>query len=277
MSDERLELDEPSKAVLREARALLRAKERRESGQFLVEGRQGVREALARPGVVRWLFVRWADARGNADLIELAREAGVPVYAVSEQNLATMSDTVSPQGVIAVAHAVDVPLAEALAPREGRPVRLVVVCAQIRDPGNAGTVIRCADAFGADAVILSTDSVDLHNPKVVRASVGSMFHLPIATGVPLPEALDACRAAGLKVLATDGEAGVTLLDLGDELAAPTAWVMGNEAWGLPPEHAALADASVAVPLYGHAESLNLATAAAICLYTSATAQRAAHS
>ncbi len=275
MSDERLELDEPSKAVLREARALLRAKERRESGQFLVEGRQGVREALARPGVVRWLFVRWADARGNADLIELAREAGVPVYAVSEQNLATMSDTVSPQGVIAVAHAVDVPLAEALAPREGRPVRLVVVCAQIRDPGNAGTVIRCADAFGADAVIMSTDSVDLHNPKVVRASVGTLFHLPIVTGVELGAALDACRAAGMSVLATDGEADTTLLDLADDLARPTAWVMGNEAWGLPSEQLAMADRSVAVPLYGSAESLNLATAAAICLYTSATAQRAA--
>ena len=275
MSDERLELDEPSKAVLREARALLRAKERRETGQFLVEGRQGVREALARPGVVRWLFVRWADARDNTDLIGAARAAGVPVYAVSEQNLATMSDTVSPQGVIAVAHAVDVPLAEALAPREGRPVRLVVVCAQIRDPGNAGTVIRCADAFGADAVIMSTDSVDLHNPKVVRASVGTLFHLPIVTGVELGAALDACRAAGMSVLATDGEADTTLLDLADDLARPTAWVMGNEAWGLPSEQLALADRSVAVPLYGSAESLNLATAAAICLYTSATAQRAA--
>ncbi|QIK73209.1 RNA methyltransferase [Propioniciclava coleopterorum] len=276
MSEERLELDEPSKAVLREARALLRAKERRASGRFLVEGRQGVREALERPGVVQWLFVRWANAHDNLDLIALARETGVPVYAVSEQNLATMSDTVSPQGVTAVANAVGVPLEQALAPREdGRPVRLVVVCAQIRDPGNAGTVIRCADAFGADAVIMSTDSVDLHNPKVVRASVGSMFHLPIVTGVELTAALDACRAAGLTVLATDGEADTTLLDVGDDLARPTAWVMGNEAWGLPTEHLALADRSVAVPLYGSAESLNLATAAAICLYTSATAQRAA--
>lgn len=275
MSDGRLELDEPSKAVLREARALLRAKERRENRQFLVEGRQGVREALDRPGVVRWLFVRWDAAHDNVDLIGLARDAGVPVYAVSEQNLATLSGTVSPQGVIAVARAIDVPLAHALAPREDGPVRLVVVCAQIRDPGNAGTVIRCADAFGADAVIMSTDSVDVHNPKVVRASVGTMFHLPIVTGVELGAALEACRAAGMSVLATDGEAQTTLLDLGEDLTRPTAWVMGNEAWGLPTEHLALADRSVAVPLYGSAESLNLATAAAICLYTSATAQRAA--
>lgn len=275
MTEERLELDEPSKAMLREARGLLRAKKRRASGQFLVEGRQGVREALQRHGAVRWLFVRWSDAVANHDLIELARGVNVPVYAVSEQNLAAMSDTVSPQGVIAVAYAVGVPLADALAPREGgRPARLVVVCAQIRDPGNAGTVIRCADAFGADAVLMSTDSVDLYNPKVVRASVGSMFHLPIVTGIDLAAALDACRAAGMLVLAADGEADATLLDLGEELASPTAWVMGNEAWGLPSEHLALADRSAAVPLYGHAESLNLATAAAICLYTSATAQRA---
>lgn len=274
MTEERLELDEPSKAILREARGLLRAKKRRASGQFLVEGRQGVREALQRPGVVRWLFVRWADAVANHDLIELARGVNVPVYAVSEQNLAAMSDTVSPQGVIAVAYAVGVPLVDALAPRDGgAPARLVVVCAQIRDPGNAGTVIRCADAFGADAVLMSTDSVDLYNPKVVRASVGSMFHLPIVTGIDLAAALEACRAAGMSVLAADGEGESTLLDLGGELSSPTAWVMGNEAWGLPSEYLALADRSVAVPLYGHAESLNLATAAAICLYTSATAQR----
>ena len=270
MTQDRLELDEPSKVVLRESRGLLRSKERRAQGRFLVEGRQAVREALRRAGSVRRLFVRWDSARENLDLIGAARETNVPVFGVSEQNLATMSDTVSPQGVIAVADAVDVTLAQAL----GAAPRLVVVCDQIRDPGNAGTVIRCADAFGADAVLMSTDSVDIHNPKVVRASVGSIFHLPIVVGVDLAAGLDACRGAGLQVWATDGEAEATLLDLGEALARPTAWVMGNEAWGLPLEHRLLADRAVAVPLYGHAESLNLATAAAICLYTSASSQRA---
>jgi len=285
MTVERIQLDEPSQAVLREARQLLRRKERKASAKFLVEGRQAVREALGVPGVVTALFVRWGSAHDNLDLIEVARAGGVPVYAVSEQNLATLSDTVTPQGIVAVAHTIDVPLSEVLGTRRKRPsqekrngprrdVSLVVVCAQIRDPGNAGTVIRCADAFGADAVVLSSDSVELYNPKVVRASVGSMFHLPVVTGVDLVETIEACRAAGLQVFATDGEADTDLTDLPGELARPTAWVMGNEAWGLPVEHLALADRTVAVPIYGRAESLNLATAAAVCLYASATAQRA---
>ncbi|WP_282005958.1 TrmH family RNA methyltransferase [Propioniciclava sinopodophylli] len=287
MTTDRIELDEPSQAVLREARRLLRRKERKEIGEFLVEGRQAVREALKAPGVVKWLFIRWASAHDNVDLVELARENDVPVYAVSEQNLATMSDTVTPQGVIAVARNIGVSLSEVLGTKRKDPskekkkhrrkdVGLIVICAQIRDPGNAGTVIRCADAFGADAVILSTDSVEVYNPKTVRASVGSIFHLPIVTGVDLEQAIDACRAAGLQVFATDGEAGVDLSDLDAELSRPTAWVMGNEAWGLPSEHLALADKTVAVPIYGHAESLNLATAAAICLYASASAQRASN-
>lgn len=268
MIPERLELPEPSQAVLRAARALLRRKERKSVGKFLVEGPQAVREALEQPEIVEAVFFRWGSVHDHLELLTAARAAGVAHYAVSEQNLATLSDTVTPQGVVAVCRTLDVPLAEAVTPE----VALVVICAQIRDPGNAGTVIRCADAFGADAVILSSDSVEVYNPKTVRASVGSIFHLPLVVGVDLAEAIDACRAAGLQVFATDGEAGTELTDLTDALAAPTAWVMGNESWGLPVEHLELADTTVAVPIYGRAESLNLATAAAVCLYASASAQ-----
>ena len=268
MIPERLELPEPSQAVLRAARALLRRKERKATGKFLVEGPQAVREALKQPEVVEAVFFRWAAVHDHLELLTAARAAGVANYAVSEQNIATITDTVTPQGIVAVCRALDVPLAEAVTPE----VRLVVICAQIRDPGNAGTVIRCADAFGADAVILSSDSVEVYNPKTVRASVGSVFHLPLVIGVDLAEAIDACRAAGLQVFATDGEAGTELTDLADRLSAPTAWVMGNESWGLPVEHLELADTTVAVPIYGQAESLNLATAAAVCLYASASAQ-----
>lgn len=164
---------------------------------------------------------------------------------------------------------VDRSLAEVLA---GDP-RLVVLCAQVRDPGNAGTVIRCADAFGADAVVLSEQSVDVHNAKTVRASVGSLFHLPISIEADLAATIDLLRSRGLQILAADGSGDVDTVDLAasGELSRPTAWLMGNEAWGLPPEHAALADRVVRVPLYGAAESLNLATAAAVCLYASATA------
>jgi TrmH family RNA methyltransferase len=282
-----IELPEPSQAVLRAARALQRRQERKDTGKFLVEGRQAVREALRMPGVVEAVFFRWASAMDNIDLFELTRDAGVAYYGVSEQNLATLTDTVTPQGVVAVANTIDVPLKSVLgkkAKKDDKPrkkhrrkdVSLVVICAQVRDPGNAGTVIRCADAFGADAVILSSDSVEVYNPKTVRASVGSIFHLPIVVGVDLAEAIAACRAAGMQIFATDGAAGTDLTDLDADLDKPTAWVMGNESWGLPVEHLALADHTVAVPIYGQAESLNLATAAAVCLYASASAQRASN-
>jgi TrmH family RNA methyltransferase len=151
-----------------------------------------------------------------------------------------------------------------------RAPRLVVICAQVRDPGNAGTVIRCADAFGADAVVLTEGSVDVHNPKTVRASVGSIFHLPVVADVSLEEATDALKAAGLTVIAADGSGTQTLLDL--DLTGPIAWVFGNEAWGLPPADLATADSVAKVPMWGSAESLNLSTAAAVCLYATAAAQ-----
>ena len=141
----------------------------------------------------------------------------------------------------------------------------------MRDPGNAGTVIRTADAAGAGGVVLAGSSVDAYNPKTVRATVGSLFHLPVAVEPDPAAAVAAAQAAGYTVLAADGAGDVDLFDA--DLTGPTAWLFGNEAWGLPAELAALADQRVAIPIHGRAESLNLATAAAVCLYASARAQR----
>lgn len=268
---EPLELEKPSQGLLRTARSLVRRKEREAQGRFLVEGKQAVREALLLPGCVESLFLRWGAALEHEELINIARKNGVEVYGVSEQNIGTMSNTVTPQGVIAIARNVDTPIEKVFDSSDA--VGLVVICAQIRDPGNLGTVIRCADAFGADAVIVSSDSVDLYNAKTVRASVGSIFHLPVVIGADLKETIEFCRNRGLQVFATDGEAGKDLTTMPTELKQPTAWVMGNESWGLPVEHLQLADQTVAVPIYGQAESLNLATAAAVCLFASASAQR----
>jgi TrmH family RNA methyltransferase len=197
----------------------------------------------------------------------------VRVAAASGREVAQLSDTVSPQGLVAVCHTIDVPLADAL----DQSPQLVVLCDQVRDPGNLGTVIRCADAFGADAVLISTDSVDLYNPKTVRASTGSLFHLPVTVGVDVAVAVDQARIGGLQVFGADGGGQSSLDDLSrsGELARPTLWVMGNEAWGLADGHAELLDRLIAVPIFGRAESLNLSTAAAVFLYASATAQRAA--
>ena len=189
-----------------------------------------------------------------------------------------MADTVTPQGLLAVCRLVDVPLETVVAARP----RLVAVLARVRDPGNAGTVIRAADAAGADAVILTDASVDPYNPKCVRSTAGSLFHLPIVVGRDLPTVVSALRAAGLRVLAADGAGAENLDDLLDAAAARPevsvlcsrhAWVFGNEAWGLPQADRELADVVVRVPVHGRAESLNLATAATVCLYASARAQR----
>ena len=208
----------------------------------------------------------------QADLIDRAASAGVRVSTASAAALAAVSDTVTPQGVVAICRTVDTPLAEALA---GTP-RLVVLCDRIRDPGNLGTVIRSADAFGADAVLVSLDSVDLYNPKTVRASTGSLFHLPLVTEVELSAAVAHARASGLQVLGADAAASSTVDDIArsGELARPTMWVLGNEAWGLPADRADRLDRLVALPMYGRAESLNLSTAAAVLLYATARAQRA---
>jgi TrmH family RNA methyltransferase len=253
--------------ALRSARRLSTLKGRRAAEQFLAEGPQAVREAVA-ARLVQRLFVTAAGADRHADIVSDAESSGITVLQVSDAELASLTDTVTPQGLVAVCRATVASLDDVIA----RAPRLVVICAQVRDPGNAGTVIRCADAFGADAVILSHGSVDVHNPKTVRASVGSIFHLPVVADVSLEEATDALKAAGLTVIAADGSGTQTLLDL--DLTGPIAWVFGNEAWGLPPADLATADVVAKVPMWGAAESLNLSTAAAVCLYATAAAQHA---
>jgi TrmH family RNA methyltransferase len=191
------------------------------------------------------------------------------VHEVSPEVLASMGDTESPQGIVAVCRVLDVPLDAVLV--DLPPDALVCVLTNVRDPGNAGTVIRGADAAGADAVILSDASVDIYNSKVVRSTVGSLWHLPISIESSIADILAALRARGIALLAADG-AGTTLLhDV--HLARPHAWVMGNEAWGLPADVRDACDEVVRVPIYGHAESLNLAMAATVCLYASAEARR----
>jgi len=231
--------------------------------EFLAEGPQAVREALAEAGVVLEVFAT-AEATGqHRDLVAAAGR--LPWHVVGDDVVEAIADTVRPQGVVARCAAVDVTLEALLSTRPG----FVVVCADVRDPGNAGAVIRCADAAGADGVVLAGDSVDPYNPKAVRATVGSVFHLPLVVERDVERTIAALRASGLQVLAADGGGGVALFDEELDLTRPTAWLMGNEAWGLPEPTRRLADAVVSVPIYGRAESLNLATAAAVCLYATA--------
>jgi TrmH family RNA methyltransferase len=253
------------------ARKLLRRTGRDRPGRFLVEGAQAVREALdaasGRDLAVHELFVTATAAERNPELVASAYAAGVRVSPVTDAAAETLSDTVTPQGLVAVCDLLDVPVRIALA----GPPALVAVLVGVADPGNAGTVIRVADAAGAGAVLLAGDTVDPHNGKAVRASTGSVFHVPLARDRDATAVLDACRAAGLTLLAADGHGELDLHDPGAAavMDGPTAWVFGGEAHGLPPQLAAAADHRVRVPIHGRAESLNLATAAAVCLYASA--------
>jgi RNA methyltransferase, TrmH family len=197
------------------------------------------------------------------DIIAAASDAGLRVQPVSGDVLAAMADAQTPQGLLAVCRLPAADLDEVLAAGP----HVVAVLAHVRDPGNAGTVIRAADAAGADAVVVSDGSVDAFAPKVVRSTAGSLFHLPVVTGMPVPGIVERLRSARLTVLAADG-AGKRTVDEVD-LAPPHAWLFGNEAWGLRPEDSAASDDLVRVPIHGRAESLNLAMAATVCLYASA--------
>ena len=257
---------------LKAARRLNKRAFRQRERAFLAEGPQAVAEAFHCGAQVTDLFVTVPARTRHHDLVAAIAAAGIPVHVVSGEVMDELAQTVTPQGLLAVCGFVDVPLAEVA---RAAPA-LVALLANVRDPGNAGTVLRTADAAGAHAVVFADASVDPYNGKCVRASAGSLFHLPVVAGASLEEAASALRQAGLRIVAADGRAGRSLDDpeVQARLAGPTAWMFGNEAWGLPPELVALADEPVAVPIYGRAESLNLAAAAAVCLYASARARQA---
>ncbi|MDR6612511.1 MULTISPECIES: RNA methyltransferase [unclassified Leifsonia] len=264
-------LDNPRSPRVRAVAKLAKRPARAETGLFLLEGPQAVEEALAfRPELVVDLFATPTALERYPEIARAASDAGIEVEFVSEHVLDAMADTVTPQGFVAVARQFPTSIRDIFA---GSP-RLVAVLEEVRDPGNAGTIIRAADSAGADAVVLSGRTVDLYNPKVVRSTTGSLFHLPVAVGADLGDVVGRAHTAGLQVLAADIKGEDLLSARRDgELARPTAWVFGNEAHGLADELLELVDRVVTVPIYGKAESMNLATAASVCLYESAFAQR----
>jgi TrmH family RNA methyltransferase len=265
-------LDNPRAARVKAVAQLSQRKARSETGLFLLEGPQAVAEALAyRPELVVELYATPTALERYADIAATAVDAGVDVEFATEEVIDAMADTVSPQGFIAVVHQFPTALKDIFTDSP----KLVVILEEIRDPGNLGTIIRVADAAGADAVVLTGRSVDLYNPKVVRSTTGSLFHLPITVDVELENVVPLVRDAGLQLIAADikGEDLVLARSAG-VLDLPTAWLFGNEARGLTNEHLALAEKAISVPIYGDAESMNLATAAAVCIYESAFAHHA---
>ncbi|MDQ0648899.1 TrmH family RNA methyltransferase [Microbacterium natoriense] len=266
-------LENPRSPRVRAVAKLTKRSARAETGLYLLEGPQAVREALTyRPDAIVELFATTNGWEKHPDIRAKAADAGVDAVHVTDYVLGAMADTVTPQGLVAVVRQTPTAVREVFASAP----RLVAICEEIRDPGNLGTIIRAADAAGADAVVLTGRTVDPYNPKVVRATTGSLFHLPVSVAADLREVIAHAHAAGLNVLAADVK-GDDLLAARAEgvLAQPTAWLFGNEARGLEDDALALADHVLKLPIFGRAESLNLATAASVCLYESAFAQRAA--
>lgn len=265
-------LENPRSPRVRAVAKLTKRSARAETGLFLLEGPQAVREALDyRPDALVELFATRSSWEKHTELAAVAARTGVEAQFVTDQVLAAMADTVTPQGLVAVAKQTPASVSDIFAASP----RLIAICEEVRDPGNLGTIIRAADAAGADAVVLTGRTVDPFNPKVVRSTTGSLFHLPLSVGGDLADVIARAHAAGLNVVAADVK-GEDLLSAraSGVLARPTAWLFGNEARGLADDALDSADRALKVPIFGRAESLNLATAASVCLYESAFAQRA---
>ncbi|MFC7432792.1 MULTISPECIES: TrmH family RNA methyltransferase [unclassified Agrococcus] len=257
-------IESPRHERVRAASRLQQRAARSETGLFLLEGPNALREAIAADAVVEAFATEAFIARHP----ELVDALGAALEPVGERALAAMSDTVRPQGVVAVCRQQPASLERVLA-----GASLVAILHEVQDPGNLGTILRVADAAGADAVVVTRSSVDPYNPKVVRATTGSILHVPHAVGVTTEDAVAAARIAGLQVLAADVSGDeLTSPAIAGRLGEPTAWLFGNEARGLDDATLALADAAVRVPIFGRAESMNLATAASVCLYQSAFAR-----
>lgn len=245
--------------AVKAARKLHRRAARDAAGAFLVEGPHAVAEAV---GGLTTLLVTEQAAGEQAAVVEEAAAHGAEVLIVTERVLASVATTVSPQGVIGVASQEGVTMEAALA-----LAGVVAVCWQVSDPGNLGTIVRTADAAGVDAVVTTRASVDPYNPKAVRASAGSLFHLPLACGVDPDALVAACHDQGVALVAVDAAGTTPHTEL--DLTRPTALLFGTEAHGLPSGLAAAADELVRVPILGRAESLNLAATAAVMFYEAA--------
>jgi RNA methyltransferase, TrmH family len=263
-------LDNPRSPRVRAVAKLAKKQRRHEAKLFLVEGPQAVREALLhRPELVVDIFLTQTVWDKHSDVVALAQLNAVELTLSTEAVIAQMADTVSPQGIVGVVQFLGVSLKQVF----GTSPRLIALLHEVQDPGNVGNILRTADAAGVDAVVVTSKSVDVYNPKVVRSTTGSLFHVPVVTGVELDEVIRGAKKAGMQVFATDaGGEDLVSLRISGVLAKPTVWLLGNEAQGLSAEEQEAGDRIVSVPLYGSAESLSLQTAAAVCLYESAFAQ-----
>lgn len=276
-----LKLTDASHTQMARAARLHKREQRKRHNQSLVEGPQALRELLAcAPALARDLYATREALARHEDIEALAADAQVYTHLVDEHEFAHL--TRDGQGLLAV---INLPepwnLTDVLS-----EAHLALGCVEMSDPGNLGTLIRVADAAGADAVLLGQGSAEVFSPKTIRSTAGSIFHIPVVEGLPLRAMADAGRAAGLQILGADAGAPWPLDSLvaqeaqralhgvrgtGPSLSAPTLWILGNEAHGFAGEDTSLFDSTVSIPIFGAAESLNVSVAAAVLAYSSVIA------
>ena len=251
-------------------RALHSRSGRRKAGQFIVEGPQSVASALRGRIRVRDLFVDEESGTAFAGLVSIAESAGVRTTWVSSAVMAAIAETQHPQGLLALCDLLPTGDLDVVMAAPGP----ILVLESVSDPGNVGTIIRTADAAGAAAVVLTPESADVHGGKVVRSTAGSLFHLPVLAERELDEIVFAARAAHRQVAVATGDGHVSLFVAADGglVTDRTCWIIGSEAHGVSLEARAAADVSIAIPMTGHAESLNAAVSASVVLYVTRHAE-----
>lgn len=278
-------LTNPRSDRVRMVRSLTGRSARQRHQQYLIEGPQAVREVVRyAPDHIRTLYLTGIAGERYPEIVAEAHDNSIMTQLCSDEVIVAMSGDC--QGLLAVAAIEPATLTQSI-PLDSR---LVVILHEVRDPGNAGTIIRTADAAGADAVILTGHSVEITSPKTVRSTAGSLYHLPVIAHRDLAEVIAHLHELGYSVLATAADGTQSIDELSDQVVAArldghvigpeetdlrrrTAWLFGNEAHGLAVDEQQLADATTRIDIRGNAESLNLATAAAVCLFASSRAHR----
>ena len=250
-----------SKAELKYLASLSRKKVRSEERKFLLEGWRALKEVINSPSVVEMVAVlpRYLEDPDYAKLLDQLKQRRTPIKEISQGDLKKVADTVHSQGVVALVRQRQFALDDRLV--EG--ARLIVAADEVNDPGNLGSILRSADWFGADGVLLGKGCVELYNEKVVRSTVGSIFHIPVAEGLDLSEALNAMKKRGFLIVALSGDGPKRYSEV--DVKGKTVFVLGNEAHGVSAGVRRVADDIVKIPRFGKAESLNVGVACGIML------------
>lgn len=253
-------IESPKNERIRRYRRLRKRNFRYREERFLAEGLQTVAESFSASRPPECVICDQRGLRALEAYADYLQARSIPCFQASPQVMEALTSTVTPQGIIAVCPMIHLSLGELL----DRQPSVVLVADRVRDPGNLGNMVRIADAAGAEGMIVCSESADLYNPKTVRSTAGSIFHLPLAVNQEAAATFEELRKGGYRIYAADSHEGETVWEV--EWADKVALVMGNEAWGIPEPEEELADIRVRIPIAGKAESLNVAVAAAVILY-----------